>query len=210
MPARATDPMGLVDSMSTYAMRFPIPFLFLLEDLGAIRWTAQYVATAVAAYPISQVISNADDSATTGTVSISTTDTCTRRERRPERTYYRGLSVDDVRELTLFGQVYSKFARNGLGGFVEALEFFVAGMRNHPASSDVIDWERMVPSPFVSTSANIETARQFANEGPTPGHAVTSFTTSRVGIGPTPGFGEGEYLFFYLLGEPGERLEWVP
>lgn len=90
------------------------------------------------------------------------------------------------------------------------------GARNHPAGSDVINWgevmegKRAVPSPFVSTTADLSTARRFSNEGPSPGHVVARFTTRRTPIGPTPGFEEGDYLFFLLLGEPGETLEEVP
>jgi hypothetical protein len=40
--------------------------------------------------------------------------------------------------------------------------------------------------------------------------ADRQLSTLRPGIGPTPGFGEGEYLLFYLIGMPGEVLEAVP
>jgi len=85
MASRATDAMGLIDSMDAYAIKFPVSFLFLAQDLGIIESVAMVVTAGAVAYPISQVISNADEDATPRTVTISTTDTCTRRPERQER-----------------------------------------------------------------------------------------------------------------------------
>jgi len=214
-PVVATDPAGLMSTMDTYAIAQPYAFLMLMEDLGIIRTAALVVSAAAVAYPLAQVMSNTRESDNTG-VRTDVTVCPTRRPSSEERTYYRGLSLDDVRELWLFGKIYSKFVRYGFGGFVEALQYFVMGAARHPGGSDVINYdEKMdgkppIPSPFVSVSSSPQTARQFADDGPSPGHVVVSFTTTRKGIGPTPGFGEGEYLFFLLLGEPGETLEVMP
>jgi hypothetical protein len=198
--------------MDAYAMQHPFALLMLLQDLGVIARATVMVGSAVAvAYPISQYISTKDDTQT------KTTTACPDLPRPPvEGTYYRGLSRDDLWEFSMFGIVQSKFVREGLGGFVEALEWFVAGATRHPGGSDVINWDEvmkgkpMIPSPFVSTSLSLGKAREFAEDGPTPGHVVIRFTTTRRGIGPIMGMGESEVLFFVLLGEPGETLEVVP
>lgn len=104
----------------------------------------------------------------------------------------------------------SKFVRKTGADFIAALEYFVTGARNHPWSSDDINGSG-VPSPFVSTTTNLSVARQFAEDGPEPGHVVVKLITRRKGVpSNAPGFGEAEVLFFFMLGMPGERLELVP
>jgi len=199
----ANDPTGLLSTVDVYAMRFPFAFLALAQDLGVIPTAALMVGTAAAAaVPISQVISNTRDEDRT-TVKVCPVPQPT----RPERTYYRGLSIDDLHELMIFGQIYSKFLRLGFGGFLEALEYFVTGVVNHPYSSEQI--APGIPSPFVGVTGSRWLAEQFSHSGDRPGHVTISFTTTRVGVYSRGPFAEDETLFFMLLGEPGERMEVV-
>jgi RHS repeat-associated protein len=204
-PTRYSDPTGFAarTTVEAYAMRWPFAFVMLLMDLGAISELALFVGSAGAvAIPISHIIS----AEWSRERARDRTDACPIPAPPPvERTYYRGLSWDDLREFELFGVVLSKFARAG-GDFIEALEYFITGVRTHSWNSDDIGGG--IPSPFVSTSTNEATARGFAER---ESKVVISLRTERAGV-PIDNrfFGEDEVLFFLMLGMPGEQMEIVP
>jgi RHS repeat-associated protein len=208
-PAQHRDPTGFYprSTVDAYAMAHPASFIALMIDLGVISRSVLTVVgtiggTATIAYPISQMISASRDDPTEGT------GTCTTTLPRTQGIYYRGLSRDDVRDFSIFGVVPSKYVREMGASFIDALAHFVTGARNHSWSSDDIGGG--IPSPFVSTSLNLATARAFANNSISPGRVVLKLTTSRPGLPTIDGFGEAEVLFFFMIGMPGERLEVEP
>jgi RHS repeat-associated protein len=214
-PTVSSDPSGLFDSMDAYAMKFPFAFLMLAQDLGYLTieeavvsigtqiGTAVTLAEMISAQPMPEIDAE------------SKAKTCAQPREPPKtNTFYRGLSRTDVNELALFGVVQSKFARGG-GSMLDAFQVFGLGMQRHTTRSDAINWEEVaegkspVGSPFVSVSKMYRVAHDFAHDGPEPGGMVAKLSTYRPGIGPIRVLNEGEYLMFYMIGMPGETLEFT-
>ncbi len=195
----ARDPMGLAtDSVTAYAAAWPASFIALMVDLGVLQqalvWTAAIGGAAAVAIPISEMISTKDETK-------STTTTCPMPPPpRVWRSYYRGLSRQDLNEFMVLGVVLSKGARAGLD--------FIAGLLLAASPMTILQHTiKSAGSPFVSVTTSALTANAFAVTGDQASTVVISVETNRT---PIPIGGQfSEYLFFWMLGFPGERLRFA-
>jgi RHS repeat-associated protein len=195
----ARDPMGLAtDTVTAYAAAWPASFIALMIDLGALQqavvWTAAIGGTAAVAIPIAQMISTKDETKTTTTTCPMPPPT------RVWRTYYRGLSIQDLNEFMVLGVVLSKAARAGID--------FMTGLLLAASPMTILQHTiKSAGSPFVSVTTSALTANVFAVTGGQASTVVISMETNRT---PIPIGGQySEYLFFWMLGFPGERLRFA-